>query len=167
MGRINTFDVAGAVGFVDGVDVTDSVTLGIAKMESFFLPANTLKANDVINIQGLVQRSSTSDSQFSTYIYWNQTDDLNTPILIGRSLTLSIQDDWCPIYRTIAIVDSTTTLVWNTSQTTATDLGDTGGEETDLAITTISTIDWNSDGYLILATDVVDTMTKRYFAIIK
>jgi len=67
----------------------------------------------------------------------------------------------------MAIVDSTTTLVWSTSQTTATDLGDTGGEETNIDMTTITTINWNTDGYLILATDRVDTMTKRYFGIIK
>jgi hypothetical protein len=66
MGKINTFEVAGAVGFVDGVTVTDSTTDGqIALIESFFIPAGTLKSNDVINIQGVVQRASTSDSQYS------------------------------------------------------------------------------------------------------
>lgn len=164
MGRINTFTVAGAVGFVDGVDVITSLD---TKLESFFLPAGTLKQNDVVNIQALVTRSSTTDTQYGIDVYWNQTDDLVTPILLATTNTLSIQDDYLPLYRTIAIVDSTTTLVWNTSSLSPTDLGDTAGQETDLAMTTITTIDWNTDGYIILTCDVVDTMTKRYFALIK
>ena len=169
MGRINTFEVAGAVGFVDGVDVADSTNSGaIGLLDSFFFPAGTLKQNDVVNVQGLLQRSTTTNSQFSCYIYWNTTNDLlGSPVLLGRTLTLSVADDYCPIYRTIAIIDSTTTLVWSTSQLTPTDLGDTGGEETDLAMTTITSINWNADGYLIIAGTLQDTMRKRYFAIIK
>ncbi len=167
MGRINTFSVAGAVGFVDGVDV--SLTTGgvITKLESFFLPAGTFKQNDVINIQSLITRSNTTDTQWSGYIYWNQTDDLTTPILLARCLTSSIQDDYLPLYRNIAIIDSTTTLVWGTSQLSPTDLGDTPGQETDIAMTTITTIDWNTDGYIILAGDASGAMTKRYFGLIK
>lgn len=168
MGRINTFEVAGAVGFVDGVDVTDSTADGtVALIDSFFLPAATLKQNDVLNIQALIQRSTTTNTQFSSYIYWNETNDLVSPVLLGRSLTNNVGDDYCPIYRTLAIIDSTTTLVWSTSQFTPTDLGDTGGVETDLAMTTITSVNWNTDGYLILAADRRDTITKRYFGIIK
>jgi len=168
MGRINTFTVAGAVGFVDGVDVNAGAIDGVeVVVDSFFIPAGTFKQNDVINIQALVTRESTTDTQYSCFVYWNQTDDLTTPILLGRSNTLSVNDDYCPIYRTIAIIGSTTTLVWGTSQLTPTDLGDTGGEETNVAMTTITTIDWNTDGYIILSTNRVDTMIKRYFALIK
>ena len=166
MSRINTFTVAGAVGFVDGVDFTTTSSGLIEKVESFFVPAGTFKQNDVINIQALVTRYLTTGSQFSSYVYWNQTDDLDTPILIAQSRTLSVNDDYLPLYRSVSIIDSTTTLVWSTSQLTPTDLGDTSGQETDVAMSTITTIDWNTDGYIILACEARN-ITKRYFVIIK
>lgn len=165
MGRINTFTVAGAVGFVDGVDFTSTDSGLVEKVESFFVPAGTFKQNDVINIQALLTREN-SNTQWSGYVYWNQTDDLNTPILIARITTNSIADCYLPLYRNVAIIDSTTTLVWSTSQPTPTDLGDTSGEETNVVMSTITTIDWNTNGYIILACDALD-VTKRYFVIIK
>lgn len=170
MGRINGFAVGGAIGFADGVSVSVPGVSSIDTLiDSIFIPGGTFRAGDVILIQASCIRSSTSAGNMNVRLYWNETDDIITsPTLIGV-VAGSTTDEYCPIYRNVAIVGNTTTIVINTGTTFETDLTDNEGSETSSGPSTITAINWNLDGYIIVSASngTNTTITKNYLTIIR
>jgi hypothetical protein len=165
--RINGFSVAGAVGFADGVDAS-IVTSSEQIIDSIFIPGGTFRSGDVILIQSCLIRSGTGTGNLTARIYWNETPDLTTPTSLGVS-SGSANDEYVPIYRNICIVSNTSTIVTNTSSSLETDFGDVAGNEGGSAISTITSIDWNLDCYIIVAGQnaTSTTITKKFLTIIK
>ena len=166
--RINGFSVAGAVGFADGVDAS-IVTSTEQIVDSIFIPGGTFRAGDVILIQAALIRSSTGTGAFTNRIYWNETNDIITsPTSLGVS-SGSVNDEYVPIYRNVCIVSNISTIVNNTGSSLETDLGDNSGNEGGSAISTITSINWDLDGYIIVAGQysTSTTITKKFLTIIK
>jgi hypothetical protein len=57
------------------------------KIASVYVPANTFTAGDILHIEWLYRLTGSTSSGNTTKLYWNETDDLTTPIqLTTRSL---------------------------------------------------------------------------------
>lgn len=169
MGNINGFELPGGLLDRKGVDATQSVSTSIVRIDSISVPAGTFKSNDVFLMQSLITRDVTTTVGLTHYIYWNTTDIVSGAVLLATSQGSTIHE-YIPLYRTVCVVDSTTTLVYNTSLSNSTDLGDTLGADLGSAISTITSINWNTDGFLIVAGQITSstlTLTKRYFTILR
>jgi len=175
MGNINGFEIPGGLLDYKGVDATQSVSSSLVRMDSISVPAGTFKSNDVFLIQSLITRDVSTVGAITNYVYWNTTDTTSGAVLLATStggtvLYASNAVEYVPLYRTVCVVDSTTTLVYNTSSGNyATDLGDTSGTQLTSAISTITSINWDIDGFLIVAAadTTTQTLTKRYFTILR
>lgn len=57
------------------------------KITSVYVPANTFAAGDILQIEWVVRLTGLTSGNFSSNLYWNETDDLTTPTqLTTRSL---------------------------------------------------------------------------------
>ncbi len=168
MGSVNGFEIPGGLLDYKGVDATQSVFSTLVKMESISVPAGTFKSNDVFLIQSLLTRDVSTLATITHYIYWNTVDNVSGGVLLA-TVQGNTEDEYVPLYRNVCVVDSTTTLVYNTSSQNSTDLGDISGNQLTSAISTITAINWNTDGFLILAASntTTQTLTKRYFTILR
>ena len=168
MGNINGFEIPGGLLDYNGVDATQSVSSSLVVMDSISVPAGTFKSNDVFLIQSLITRGVSTLATITHYVYWNTTAVTSGAVLLATSQG-NTEHEYVPLYRTVCVVDSTTTLVYNTSSTNSTDLGDTLGSQLGDSISTITSINWNVGGFLILAASdtSTQTLTKRYFTILR
>jgi hypothetical protein len=146
MGVINGFNVAGAISFVVASASTTSLVETILASQSFY--AGTFKSGDIIQIQGSMIRNGGS-TNMSLNLYWNTGATTSGAIKIGGvSDTTSI--DYLSIHRNIAIVDDNTTLVFPTSSTRFTDLGDAASVELTSALSKLTSINWAVDGFFLM-----------------
>ena len=166
--RINGFSVAGAVGFADGVDAS-IVTSSEQIIDSIFIPGGTFRAGDVILIQAVLIRSTTTTSNMLNRIYWNETPDITTsPTVLGVN-SGSTNDEYIPIYRNVCIVSNTSTIVNNVLSSSDVDFIDASGDDDTGSISTITSINWDLDAYIIVAgqNGTSTTITKKFLTIIK
>ena len=166
--RINGFSIAGAVGFADGVDASVVLSNSEQILDSIFIPGGTFRSGDVILIQSCLIRNGGSGNP-NIRIYWNETPDLTTPTLLGVS-SGGVNDEYVPIYRNICIVSNTSTILVNTASSLATDFGDIAGNEGGGVISTITSVNWNLDCYIIVtgsSSGTLITITKKFLTIIK
>jgi hypothetical protein len=57
------------------------------KITSVYVPANTFAAGDILHIEWLCRLTGLTSGNFSSNLYWNETDDLTTPTtLLTRSV---------------------------------------------------------------------------------
>lgn len=169
--RINGFSVAGAISFTDGVDAASSVSGGVdTPLDSIFIPGGTFRSGDVILIQAALLRSGTGTANMATRIYWNETNDItNSPTLLGAS-SGGVNDEYIPIYRNVCIVSNTSTIVVNTGSSEEVDLGDAAGNTVSGSnISTITSINWSLDGYIIVSgqNGAATTLTKKFLTVIR
>jgi len=60
------------------------------KITSVYVPANTFVAGDILHIEWIVRLTGLTSGNFSSNLYWNETDDLTTPTqLTSRSVANS------------------------------------------------------------------------------
>ena len=50
------------------------------KITSVYVPANTFVAGDILHIEWQTKLTGLTSGNYSTNLYWNETDDLTTPI---------------------------------------------------------------------------------------
>ena len=163
MSRINTYTLSGVAGYQT---TTASFLAGgsLTVCSSFFIPAGTFVAGDVITIEAILTRIGNTGN-LTAAIYWNETNDvINSPVLMGQSSS-GVSDNVTPLSRSFAIISSTNTVGMSTSYPQPTDLSSTTDQFLNLALSTITSINWNVDSYIILATS--QTCTSRYFRVIK
>jgi len=163
---INTFQVAGFTSFNDGVDVSISGGSLDTLIDSISVPGGTFKTNDILIFHAAILRSGTTSATLSCRIWWNTSPDLSGAVLLGIS-SGNVIDEYVPIMRKVAIVSNTNTLVYNTGIVFETDFGDSAGNETASAISTITSIDWTLDGFFIVSgqNNNSTTITKKYLYI--
>jgi len=168
--KINGFRIGGAVGFTDGVDTSATIGGTETLLDSISFRGGHFKANDVLRVQAAVGRANTTAANLNVRIYWNTGA---SPTLTGATLlgvhSPGTANEYSPITRHLVIVNNRSTIVLNTANTFPTDFGDSAGTQTASALSTITAVNWNVDGYIILGAQnntSSTTLTKFYLTIL-
>jgi hypothetical protein len=163
MSRINTYTLPGVEGYQSGTYSSFLNGTGL-RIKSFFIPAGTFVAGDVITIESIFTRSNNTDN-IRCDIYWNETDDVtNTPVLMALASN-AVGDGVCNLIRSFAIVSSTNTVSMSTSYNKGTDFSATDDGKLNLSLSVNTAINWDVDSYIIFTTPNGGTV--RYFRVIK
>lgn len=119
------------------------------KITSVFIPANTFTDGDILHIEYRLKLTGATSGSLIHYLYWNETDDLTTPVqLMTRSYANTNVNVVHNRRLSIAVANGTGngTILY----------GVTGSLDSDFAIATfaISTgiaLNWTIDSYIIVA----------------
>ena len=119
------------------------------KITSVFIPANTFTAGDILHIEYRLRLTGLTSGSLIHYLYWNETDDLTTPVqLMTRTYNNTNVNAVHNRRLSIAVANGTGngTILF----------GVTGALDSDFAIATfaISTgiaLNWTIDSYIIVA----------------
>lgn len=119
------------------------------KITSVFIPANTFTAGDILHIEYRLRLTGSTSGNLIHYLYWNETDDLTTPVqLMTRTYANTNVNAVHNRRLSIAVANGTGngTILY----------GVTGSLDSDFAVATfaISTgiaLNWTIDSYIIVA----------------
>jgi hypothetical protein len=125
------------------------------KLGSIFVPANTFKTFDVVKLESFVKKTGTN-AVSNVRLYWNNTDDLTTPIQIAENIGVAATVTAILLVRRLSIMVSDgsgngTNVLLNTVDTTQDYIS---GASTVTATPSSLAINWTVDSYIILAGDV-------------
>lgn len=123
------------------------------KLGSIFVPANTFKTFDVVKLESFVKKTGTN-AVSNVRLYWNNTDDLTTPVQIAENIGVISTVTAILFVRRLSIMASDgsgngTNVLLNTV--------DINQDYISAGLTTTPSslaIDWTIDSYIILAGDV-------------
>jgi hypothetical protein len=123
------------------------------KLGSIFVPANTFKTFDVVKLESFVKKTGTN-AVSNVKLYWNNTDDLTTPVQIAEYIGSPSTATAIPIVRRLSIMVSDgsgngTNVLLNTV--------DINQDYINAGLTTTPSslaIDWTIDSYIVVAGDV-------------
>ena len=123
------------------------------KLGSIFVPANTFKTFDVVKLESFVKKTGTN-AVSNVRLYWNNTDDLTTPVQIAENIGVISTVTAILFVRRLSIMVSDgsgngTNVLLNTV--------DINQDYISAGLTTTPSslaIDWTIDSYIILAGDV-------------
>ena len=115
------------------------------KITSVYVPANTFAAGDILHIEWQTKLTGLTTGTYSATLYWNETDDLTTPIQLNvRSL-----DNTTIFYgqnrRLSVIVANGTSKIYGTGNAQDSDFA-----AASFALSTVA-LNWTVDSYIILA----------------
>ena len=127
------------------------------KLGSIFVPANTFKTFDVVKLESFVKKTGTN-AVSNVRLYWNNTDDLTTPIQIAENIGVAATITAILFVRRLSIMVSDgsgngTNVLLNTVDTNQDYIS---GASTVTATPSSLAINWTVDSYIILAGDVDD-----------
>ena len=118
------------------------------KITSVYVPANTFSAGDILHIEWQYRLTGSTTSTGTTNLYWNETDDLTTPIQL-TTRTLNNTSKFYGQNRRLSIIVADGT--GNGSKI----YGTANQSDSDLTAATfvLSTValNWTVDSYIILA----------------
>ena len=127
------------------------------KLGSIFVPANTFKTFDVVKLESFVKKTGTN-AVSNVRLYWNNTDDLTTPVQIAENIGVTATITAILFVRRLSIMVSDgsgngTNVLLNTV-----DINQDYISASSTVTTTPSSlaINWTVDSYIILAGDVND-----------
>ena len=127
------------------------------KLGSIFVPANTFKTFDVVKLESFVKKTGTN-AVSNVRLYWNNTDDLTTPVQIAENIGVTATVTAILFVRRLSIMVSDgsgngTNVLLNTV-----DINQDYISASSTVTTTPSSlaINWTVDSYIILAGDVDD-----------
>jgi len=141
-------------------------SLTAVKLMSVAVTANTFVAGDILTIATRVDKFGTN-ATWNLFLYWNDTDDLTTPILLGTftgAVAGTLQ--YTMVRRaSIAVANGTGngTIVWPSGVTTVVDY--TAGSTT--APSSVAA-NWTTNGFVIIAGDVdnaADSIQARWLKV--
>lgn len=123
------------------------------KLGSIFVPANTFKTFDVVKLEAFVKKTGTN-AVSNVKLYWNNTDDLTTPVQICQNAGVAATITAILLIRRLSIMVSDgsgngTNVLLNTVNVNQ--------DYINAGLTTIPSslaINWTVDSYIILAGDV-------------
>jgi hypothetical protein len=123
------------------------------KLGSIFVPANTFKTFDVVKLESFVKKTGTN-AVSNVKLYWNNTDDLTTPVQIAEYIGSPSTATAIPIVRRLSIMVSDgsgngTNVLLNTV--------DINQDYINAGLTTTPSslaINWTIDSYIVVAGDV-------------
>jgi len=119
------------------------------KITSVFIPANTFSAGDILSIEYRLKLTGLTSGNLIQYLYWNETDDLTTPIqLMTRTYANTNINAVHNRRLSIAVSDG--------SGNGSIMYGVTGALDSDFAVATFAissglALNWTNDSYIILA----------------
>ena len=123
------------------------------KLGSIFVPANTFKTSDVVKLESFVKKTGTN-AVSNVKLYWNNTDDLTTPVQICQNVVSATVTAILFVRRlSIMVSDGSgngTNVLLNTVNINQDYI-------VNAALTTTPSslaINWTVDSYIILAGDV-------------
>jgi hypothetical protein len=126
-------------------------SLSEVKLGSVAVTANTFVAGDILTIETSANKFGTNGT-WNLKLYWNDTDDLVTPITIGTVTLLSTPTLQYLMMRRVSIAvaagSGNGSIVWPPAVSSINDL--TGSVTAPASIA----INWTTAGYIILAGDV-------------
>jgi len=85
------------------VSVAPSVSTGLTKTCYTFIPANTFKAGDIINITTAFSNTSNSSS-WDVYLYWNTGNTLTGATQLSKRTGIGSTQGYCQHSRTLHII---------------------------------------------------------------
>ena len=154
MAKINGFNMYSpfqTISLTTPQSTTSSLTE--VKLGSIFVPANTFKTSDVVKLESFVKKTGTN-AVSNVKLYWNNTDDLTTPVQICQNVVSATITAILLIRRlSIMVSDGSgngTNVLLNTVDVNQDYIYSA-------ALTTIPSslaINWTVDSYIILAGDV-------------
>ena len=123
------------------------------KLGSILVPANTFKTFDVVKLESFVKKTGTNAIS-NVKLYWNNTDDLTTPVQIAEYVGVPATATAIPIIRRLSIITSDgsgngTNVLLNTV--------DINQDYINAGLTTTPSslaINWTIDSYIVVAGDV-------------
>ena len=123
------------------------------KLGSIFVPANTFKTSDVVKLESFVKKTGTN-AVSNVRLYWNNTDDLTTPVQIAENIGVTATITAILFVRRLSIMVSDgsgngTNVLLNTVDINQ-DYISAGSTTTPSSLA----INWTVDSYIILAGDV-------------
>ena len=123
------------------------------KLGSIFVPANTFKTSDVVKLESFVKKTGTN-AVSNVRLYWNNTDDLTTPVQIAENIGVISTVTAILFVRRLSIMVSDgsgngTNVLLNTVDINQ-DYINSGPTTTPSSLA----INWTIDSYIILAGDV-------------
>jgi len=154
MAKINGFNMYNpfqTISLTTPQSTTSSLTE--VKLGSIFVPANTFKTFDVVKLESFVKKTGTN-AVSNVRLYWNNTDDLTTPVQIAENIGVISTVTAILFVRRLSIMVSDgsgngTNVLLNTV--------DINQDYISAGLTTTPSslaIDWTIDSYIILAGDV-------------
>ena len=154
MAKINGFNMYSpfqTISLTTPQSTTSSLTE--VKLGSIFVPANTFKTSDVVKLESFVKKTGTN-AVSNVKLYWNNTDDLTTPVQICQNVVSAT-------ITAILLIRRLSIMVSDGSGNGTNVLLNTVNVNQDYiytaALTTIPSslaINWTVDSYIILAGDV-------------
>jgi hypothetical protein len=154
MAKINGFNMYSpfqTISLTTPQSTTSSLTE--VKLGSILVPANTFKTFDVVKLESFVKKTGTSAIS-NVKLYWNNTDDLTTPVQIAEYVGVPATATAIPIIRRLSIITSDgsgngTNVLLNTV--------DINQDYLNAGLTTTPSslaINWTIDSYIVVAGDV-------------
>lgn len=154
MTKINGFNVYNSfqtISLTTPQSTTSSLTE--VKLGSIFVPANTFKTSDVVKLESFVKKTGTN-AVSNVRLYWNNTDDLTTPVQIAENIGVTATVTAILFVRRLSIMVSDgsgngTNVLLNTV--------DINQDYINAGLTTTPSslaINWTVDSYIVLAGDV-------------
>jgi hypothetical protein len=154
MAKINGFNMYNpfqTISLTTPQSTTSSLTE--VKLGSIFVPANTLQTFDVVKLESFVKKTGTNAAS-NVKLYWNNTDDLTTPVQIAEYIGVPATATAIPMTRRLSIMVSDgsgngTNVLLNTV--------DIYQDYINAGLTTTPSslaINWTIDSYIVVAGDV-------------
>ena len=118
------------------------------KITSVYVPANTFTAGDILHIEWQYRLTGSTTSTGTTNLYWNETDDLTTPIQL-TTRTLNNTTKFYGQNRRLSIIVADGTGNGSKIYGTANQLDADFGAAT-FVLSTVA-LNWTVDSYIIFA----------------
>ena len=118
------------------------------KITSVYVPANTFTAGDILHIEWQYRLTGSTSGTITTRLYWNETDDLTTPIQLNTR-TLNNTTIFYAQNRRLSIEVSNGTGNGSKIYGVASQLDSDFGAAT-FVLSTVA-LNWTVDSYIILA----------------
>ena len=118
------------------------------KITSVYVPANTFTAGDILHIEWQYRLTGSTTSTGTTNLYWNETDDLTTPIQL-TTRTLNNTTKFYGQNRRLSVIVADGTGNGSKIYGTANQLDADFGAAT-FVLSTVA-LNWTVDSYIIFA----------------
>jgi hypothetical protein len=119
------------------------------KITSVYVPANTFTAGDILHIEWVTRLTGLTSGNFSSNLYWNETDDLTTPIQLTTRTVANTNVGYRQNRRlSISVANGTGngSIIYGVSNQLDSDFA-----LATFAISSGLALNWTNDSYIILA----------------
>ena len=151
MAKFNGFDFYDKkqVVLTNGTPSTYVNAASETKITSVYVPANTFTAGDILHIEWRFRLTGSTSSTNTTRLYWNETDDLTTPIQLLTTTGLSNTNIFWVQNRRLSIIvangSGNGSKIYGVNNTLQSDFA-----AANFVLSTVA-LNWTVDSYIIFA----------------